>query len=346
MQKKILIAVLWGLFLGHLFSVKAQSKLTLENFLGTISAVNAQTAEITIVTAENATFIVNAANKTEIKQIAAGETDIQKAVKIDFNVIEAGDTVLVRGSVSDKKTISAKQIVVIKKTDIATKEMQKREEWKQRGISGAIIKTEPAQRKISVQLRGQTQPTEVFISENIVIQRYKPNAASLNDFAPSQFAEFREGEQVRILSRKNTEATHLDAEEIFVGSFNTRVGKVVSVNAEKSELKITDTLNKTISVVVNPESNIRRITEDLLKNGNLKTSESDGKINLTNLLENAPKVAVADIRIGETIAVANAFDSQAERIVGLIVVTGIDSLKNQSAKKSVAPVRTFNLDVF
>ncbi len=346
MQKKLFIAVLWGLFLGHLFSVKAQTKPTLENFSGTVSIVNAQTAEMTIVTAENSTFIVNAANKAEIKQIAAGDTDIQKAVKIDFNGIETGDTVLVRGYLYDKKTISARQIVVIKKTDIATKELQKREEWKQRGISGAIIKTDPAQRKISVQLRGQTQPTEVFISENVVIQRYKPNAVSLNDFAPSQFAEFREGEQVRILSRKSTEATHLDAEEIFVGNFNTRVGKVVSVNAEKNELKITDALNKIVSVTLNAESNMRRITEDLLKNVNLKTSETDGKINLTNLLGNAPKVAVSDIKIGETIAVANSSDSKAERIVGLIVVTGIDSLKNQSAKKSAAPVRTFNLDVF
>lgn len=346
MQKKLFIAVLWGLFLGHFFSVKTQTKPVLENFSGTISAVNVQTAEITIVTVENVAFIVNAANKAEIKQIAAGETNLQKAVKIDISGIEPGDTVLIRGSLSDKKIISAGKIFVIKKTDIATKERQKREEWKQRGISGAIVKTDPVQRKISVQFRGQTQPTEVFIAENVVIQRYKPNAASLNNFAPSQFAEFREGEQVRILSRKSTEAVRLDAEEIFVGNFNTRVGKVVSVNAEKNELQITDALNKTVVVAVNSESNMRRITEDLLKNGNLKTGESDGKINLTNLLGNAPKVTVSDIKIGETIAVANASDSQAERIVGLIIVTGIDSLKNQSAKKSAAPIKTFNLDVF
>ncbi|MCD9189247.1 MAG: hypothetical protein LUM44_22715 [Pyrinomonadaceae bacterium] len=342
-NKFFLTAFMWLVF-GSLSAIQAQTASTFANFSGKISAINIESGEITLLTAENVSFTVNTKNVTDIRQVSAGATTLQDSAIISVAQISVDDRVLVRGKLSDKNVIAAKQIIVIKKDDLEKREALKREDWKKRGIAGTVVKTDATNKKISVLMQGQTQPIDISFPNNVVIQRYQKNAANLNDFKPSNFEEIKEGDQIRVLGNKSSDGLQMNAEEIFVGSFNTRVGKVVSIDLQNNELKIAEPSNKTISVSVNPESIIRRVTPDTAANGKARTNEANGKINLTGLQENLPKINLADIKVGEIIAVASSSDSGAEKILGLVMVTGIDSLMGQSSKKSSN--KTFNLDVF
>ena len=347
MRDKFLIAVFLSLFLGNFFIVRSQSEPGFSNFFGKVSAIDAEKGEITIVTAENSSFVVNTKNVDDLKQVPAGETTLHNATAITFSQILVDDQALIRGKLLDKNTIDAKQIIIITKIDLEKRKSQKRDDWKLRGISATVIKTDPPKRKISVQIKGQSQSIDIFILDGVVVQRYRTNAVNLNDFEPSTIEKIKEGDQVRALGNKSSDGLQFDAEEIFVGVFNTNIGKVVSTDPQNNELKIVDANNKKISVIVNQESNIRRLTQNSVGSGDTRPNEADGRINLTKLLEKLPRVAISDIKVGETIAVTSSSDLGAEKVVGLVLVTGINVLKEQSSKKSSnTPKRNFNLDVF
>ena len=347
MRNKFFIILFLALFLENYLIAQAQTEPAFTNFFGKISAINADSGEITIVTAENTSFVVNAKNVSDLKQVPAGETRLQNSTAITFSQISVDDKALIRGKLLDKNNISAKQIVVIKKTDLEKKYLQEREDWKQRGVTGIVVNTDSLKRKISVQIKGQTQLLDIMFPGSLVIQRYKTNAVNMKDFSPITFEEVKEGDQIRLLGNKSADGLHLDAEKVFVGVFSTQAGKVVSIDPQNNELKIVDANNKVISVAVNSESNIRRLTPDFAGNGTIRPNEADGKINLTSLLEMLPRVNFPDIKVGEIIAVASSSNATAEKVVGLVVVIGVDVFKSQPSKKSaVTPKKFFNLDVF
>lgn len=362
MQKCFIFSLFVILLLGNFLLLQAQSESSIINQYGRVSSLNTDKQQITIVTSKGETIMATFDKPVELKQVAPGETTLRNAIDITFAQITIGDNAMVRGIPLDKNSILARQIIIITQSDIAKRQDQKREEWKQRGITGIVKKVDPTTGKISVQVRGVNSQLIDFIpGSNTIFQRYETNAKDLKDFKPSNLEAIKEGDQIRGLGNRSADGLQFTPEEVFSGSFRTIIGKILSVNSEVSEIKLTDLHSgKTLTVIVNSGSNLRRLTQDSIKSGVEKISSSDNKqnpasitkdtansINLTNLLEKSPKITIADIKGGETVVVATSAETADDRINGITVVAGLELLNIQTGSKSSSNGnKKFNLDVF
>jgi hypothetical protein len=326
------------------------------NVFGKVSNINLDANQITILTTDGKNIVATFDKAVEFKQVPAGETTLRNATDITSAQINAGDNALVRGNRTSENNIFARQIIIVTQADIIKKQDRKREEWKLRGIAGIVQKVDLGARKIFVQTKGaNSQLIELVPTDKTIFQRYETDAGSLNDFKPGNLERIKEGDQIRALGDKSADGRQFVPEEVFSGSFRILTGKVLAVNPEAGELKLSDLQNgKTVTAVVNSASNLRRLTGDSVKSeagltakGGARETAGGGSINLTSLLEKSPKINIADIKIGETIVIASLSDAGAERLIGITVVSGVEILNIRGGNKSDSnPNRKFNLDVF
>jgi hypothetical protein len=86
------------------------------------------------------------------------------ATDISFSDIGEGDRIYARGNVAeDRKSVSALQIIVMSKGDIAKKQDAERREWRVRGILGVISALKPDSQEITIQSRTMAGTQSVII---------------------------------------------------------------------------------------------------------------------------------------------------------------------------------------
>ena len=146
------------------------------------------------------------------------------------------------------------------KTDLAKKHEMDRAEWQKRGIAGTVSAVDAAARKITVTQQGNKTIT-VVADDKTSYRRYAPDSIHWDDALPGKFDEIRAGDRINALGDKNADGTEIAAQNIVSGSFLTIGGKVVSVDAQNSEIKLNDlTLKKPVSIKVNGDhTTLRRL---------------------------------------------------------------------------------------
>ena len=91
-------------------------------------------------------------------------------------------------------------------------------------------------------------------------RRYAPDSTKFADATPSSFAALQPGDTLRALGGKNEDGTHLKAEELISGAFETIAGTVDAVDPAAGEVRITNLQTKKPVVVrINPNSLLRRL---------------------------------------------------------------------------------------
>src|SRR5262249_945199 len=90
---------------------------------------------------------------TRFLRIAPGAKDLENAASISVPELTAGDRILARGrSSGDTGSFAATSIIVISKTDLASKHAAERAEWEKRGVGGVITALDPAAKQITINL--------------------------------------------------------------------------------------------------------------------------------------------------------------------------------------------------
>jgi hypothetical protein len=91
--------------------------------IGEVKSIDAPSKLVTIKTDAGSVVMVLYTDRTTYKKLAPGETSLEKATDITFADVAEGDRILARGTVAeDKKSLSAQQIVVMTKGDLAKKQ--------------------------------------------------------------------------------------------------------------------------------------------------------------------------------------------------------------------------------
>lgn len=108
-----------------------------QNLIGTVTAIDAANAKITVKTdgGDSVSFSTN--EKTIVRRALPGQTSIAAAEKITFADVKVGDRVLVPGGAADAKT-AVRQVVVMASEAIAAKRNQQQNEWQTCGVNGRI----------------------------------------------------------------------------------------------------------------------------------------------------------------------------------------------------------------
>ena len=92
-----------------------------------------------------------------------------------------------------------------------------------------------ANKEITITTRGREPKTIMIDASAADFRRYAPDSVKFADAKPSSFADLQSGDTVRALGDKSEDGTHLKAEELVSGAFETIAGTVDSVDPATGE---------------------------------------------------------------------------------------------------------------
>jgi hypothetical protein len=260
----LVISCLAGLTFGGLVqaSFAAQegpSQATATRTLGTVKAVAGNVLTLTSDSGVETQIVVS--EGARIVRTEPGQKSLAGATPIQLQDVQAGDRMLVKGTpAGDGKSVSASLVVVMKKTDIAEKHAQEREDWQKRGIGGRVNAIDPAAGTITIATNGTNgnRVVTVHTSKSTIVRRYAANSVKFDDATLARLEDIETGDQLR--ARGNRNGTDFDAEEIVAGTFRNIAGTVVSIDAAKNEITLMNLATKKPMVVkITADSQIHKL---------------------------------------------------------------------------------------
>ncbi|HEX8459588.1 MAG TPA: hypothetical protein VF656_20005 [Pyrinomonadaceae bacterium] len=200
-------------------------------------------------------------NSEALARAAKGAITPADMTKIALANVAVGNRLVVLGKLSDdQKTFPARVVIVATKEDIAQKQELDRAQWQRRGILGTVTALNPATKEITVSVPDGTKTLVVDASgEKVLFRRYAPDSVKFADARTSNFTEVKIGDRLRALGERSADGARFTPEEIVSGSFRQLVGTVTAVDAATNQIKIKTQDNKLLTIVVNQDSNLRRL---------------------------------------------------------------------------------------
>ncbi|HWN09858.1 MAG TPA: hypothetical protein VNO50_11455 [Pyrinomonadaceae bacterium] len=340
--------------------------ITPNGAIGEVKVIDAAGKQLIIKTDAGSLVTVVLNDATTYMRVAPGETTLSKATKIAFAEVGEGDRVFARGMVADdRKTVPARVVIVMNKVDIAKKQETEKEEWKKRGLLGVISAVKPETKEITISSRtlaGQ-QSIVIPISDKVEMRRYAPDSIKFADAKTSKFEELKVGDQLRALGDRNPDGTQFTAEKVVTGSFKNAAGVVTAIDAATGEIKINDMQTKQpLTIVVKTDSVLRKFPPAdqmgamMMSRGGPgggpagaapgATAQGPGAggpggaarpggggMNMQDMLERLPTIAVADVKVGDTIIVSSTQGADPTRLTAISLISGADTLLNLLAAR-------------
>ena len=326
---------------------------------GEVTAVSSSVINIKTPTGDVA---ANLTPSTDFKKAAADNPKtMTPSTVIDVAV---GDKVIVSGFPSaDGKSVPAIRVYLMAKSDIASKNAKNAEAWKTRGISGTVTAVNPSTSQITLETTGLMGKTTTVLTPKVtaIFHRYSTESDKFSNAKKSNFTEIQKGDQLRAKGDKSADGTSFSAEEILAGSFQTVVGTVKSIDAATSTIVITDQSGKketTISLA--GVSFMKRFPAELGErmagmqaggprpggaapgaNAPTGTTPPAGgqpgqgggrpggmgggaRGGLDEMIERAPSIQAADLKVGEMIAISSAKTAANEKVIAYRLVAGVE----------------------
>lgn len=213
--------------------------------IGTIKAISGNA--LTLAPESGPEVPVTVEPDARLLRMNPGDKDLKNAAPIQFQELQVGDTVRVRGRASDDgKSIDALEVLVITRSAIDAVREQIRQDWQKRGLGGLVSSVDPAAGIVTVSVTGMggKKSITVHAAKNTIIRRYAPDSVKFDDAKPSSLQEIHAGDQLRARGEKSADGLEMTAEEIVTGSFRNIAGTVNSVDANAGTVTVQDLLSK------------------------------------------------------------------------------------------------------
>ena len=205
--------------------------------------------------------------KTEFKRVPPENPVLKAAVASTFQDIAVGDRLAVSGIFSaDKKSLPAKSVYLMTKSDIAQKQTKESEQWRTRGVSGKVVSINPQNSQITIEVRGLANSSNVVLTpkENAKFRRYAPDSVRYSEAKLSSVSEIKPGDMLRALGDKSADGAAFTAEEVLTGAFQTVAGTVKTIDAAKGEVVIADfQTKKDVTISVGQSSTLKKFPEEM-----------------------------------------------------------------------------------
>jgi Cu/Ag efflux protein CusF len=322
---------------------------------GTVSAVNADSKQITLKSDKGEDVAVTTTDHTLILRIPPGETDPKKGTKTALNTLSAGDRAVIIGPTpTDPKAWTATAVLVMSKSDVASLQQKDQEDWKKRGTTGTVTAVDPAAKTVTIKSGPRTFTVQA--SGKTIYHRYSPDSARFSDAKPSNFAEIKTGDQVRVLGNKSDD-TAIQAERIVSGSFRQIAATITAINPETGELTVKDlATKKPLSIKVNADSTMRKLPEmvarQLARRYSPGAQEGDGDpaagrggmtgagtgagrgggrgADVPQMLDSLPAMPLSELKPGDAIMVSTTQGSDPGRVTAIMLLAGVEPLLTAS----------------
>lgn len=318
------------------------------------------------------------ADKTEFKRVSADNPSLKTAVAAALSDIGVGDKVVVTGSfLPDNKRIPAKVVYLMSKSDISQKQNKEREEWRARGITGQVAAVNPQTKEITVSQRGIAGERKIILSlkENANFRRYAEGSVDYSEAKTSSFDDIKVGDSIRAMGDKNEDGSTVKAERVVSGSFQTVAGAITAIDPAKNEITILNVqTKKPVIVVVGKNSVLKQFPAEMAQRmtqfqtagvapgqGSAparppQPSQSEvtpgqnpnrpaaggmrggGGGNIDDMLDRFPNISLADLKVGDMIAVSSTKNTAAaERVSAIKLLSGVEPfIKAQQQQQTAA----------
>jgi hypothetical protein len=234
-----------------------QAPPALKSVVGEVTAIDAAGKQIMLKGDDGVGHTIILGDATSYLRVAPGEKDLKKATKIAFTDVMVGDRAL---ALEKDENVPARAVVIMTKGDLAQKHDQERADWQRRSTTGVISALSPENKEVTITTRGRESKTITIDASTASFQRYSPDSVKFADAKPSSFGDLQPGDTVRVLGNKSEDGTHLKAEALVSGSFETMAGTVDSVDPATGEVHITNLQTKKPVVVrTNQNTLLRRL---------------------------------------------------------------------------------------
>jgi hypothetical protein len=240
----ILLFLISGIFGYVIGQTTPESGIKPSVIIGDVTVIDASKI---VITTKDGSVQANLSAKTEFKRVSPDNPSLKAAVAAAASDIGVGDRVVVTGVLAEnKKSLPARTIFLMTKSDISQKRAKEAEAWKTRGIAGRVTAVNTQTNQFTVEIRTLTGSTSTVVTpkEAAKFRRYAPDSVKFDEATVSTLAEIKNGDMVRALGDKSSDGTSFTAEEVVSGAFQTIAGTVKSVDVEKNEVVITDVQTK------------------------------------------------------------------------------------------------------
>ncbi len=251
--------------------------------LGTIRSISGNI--LTLATDAGAELKIQLPSEVKVLRVPPGSKDLKAATPIQLTDLQPGDRILVRGRTGDDgSSYVATSIVAMKKSDIAVKQQNDREEWQRHGIGGLVSSVDPAQNSVTVKTLTQAGTKEIVVhaANKTILRRYAPGSVSFDEAKVAPITEIKPGDQLRARGTRSPEGDEFTADEIVSGSFRNIAGVISSVNTSAGTLTLNDlATKKPVELKVTPESQMRKLPQPMAQRIaiRLKGAGADGNGN-------------------------------------------------------------------
>ncbi len=340
-----------------------------KNAVGTVTAVRAAERQIDVKPDSGDQITVTLTGETFLQRVAPGETDLKKAEPIGFADIHDGDRVLVTFRPG---TTEPRRVVVMAASAIAKRNETERIDWSHRGVFGVVSAKNG--NEITLRMRsfqGEHQAV-VTVTDKTTFRRYAPDSVKFSDAKPSSLAEISAGDQLRARGEKSEDGLKVTADEIVFGTFVTKAGSVVSVDAAGNEVTIKDAAtNKPVVVKLTADSQLKRLPDFGAMGqrsmgggppGGFGGARQGGPgarpggqgpggqggpggpggpgmgrrpgFDMSAMFERMPSVKLEELKPGDTIVVSSTKGAKPDQITAIMVLANADFLLRMAAAQS------------
>ncbi len=331
--------------------------------IGEVISVDTLTKQMTVKT-KDGEIAVQLNDTTQYLLVQPGAKSLSEAKPITISEVGLGDRIWARGKVTDdKKSVPAKQVILMTKADITKRQEREREEWKRRGLTGRITEVNASTYEIKVSVRSFTTEAIVTLVDagKAKIRRYAPDSVKFSDAKPAQFFDMKVGDQLRALGNKSADGKTFTPEEVVSGSFKTVAGTVTAIDPEKGEITIKDMQNekKSLIIVVAKDTAIRRLPQMQMfggmgggqpqggqsggqpqggqrqtqnpqggqpQGGNGQRMMGGGNFDLDEMIERIPTVTIAELKVGDLIGASSSTGLDPSRVTAIKLLADIEPL--------------------
>ena len=342
---------------------QADPSIAAKHAIGEVKSIDAAAKQIKIKTDAGSEVLVSINDKTTYKKLAPGEQTLTNATDVTIADLAEGDRIMARGNVAeDRKSVPATMVIVMTKGDLAKKQEAERAEWRRRGILGVITALKPETNEITISNRTMagTQTVVIPVTDKTEMFRYAPDSIKFGDAKPSKFNELKVGDQLRALGDRTEDPLRFNAQKVVTGSFRTVGGVVTAIDPATGEIKINELEKKTpLTIVIKQDAVMRRFPTEMAGlmgggrgpggpggapapqggqgqpaarpqggggPGGPGGGPGRGGFNINDMLERLPTIAIADVKVGDTIIVSSTQGVDPTRLTAISLVSGADRL--------------------
>lgn len=229
--------------------------------VGTIRTITGKT--IVLTTDAGAEVTIQVQDDARLVRIEPGAKDLKNAAPLQFEDLQVGDRLLIRGAMGpDGKTVIAASVIAMKSADIATKQQHEREEWQKHGAGGLVTAADAASGTITISTsaQGAAKEVKVQVAPQTILRRYAPNSVKFDDAKPAPIDQIKVGDQLRARGTRSADGTEIAADEVVSGTFRNIAGTVSAVDAAAGTITVMDLVaKKTVIVKVTSDSQLRKL---------------------------------------------------------------------------------------